>query len=132
MNRTPSRVIDYQTPMQRLLGQIPDYSFLRTFGCACWPNLRPYNTHKLAFHSKRCVFLGYNNQRKGYKCLEPSSRRAYISCDVIFDETIFPFSTLHPNAGAQLKVEISLLPPTLCTPQGDNLVAEPTVTNAAN
>jgi hypothetical protein len=56
----------------------------------------------------------------------------YIYRDVIFDETVFLFSTLHPNAGAQLKVEISLLLPMLCTPHGDSFVAEPTVTNAAN
>jgi hypothetical protein len=28
---------------------------------------------------------------------------------VVFDETEFPFSKLHPNAGARLREEISLL-----------------------
>jgi hypothetical protein len=32
------------------------------------------------------------------------------SRDVVFDVTVFPFATLHPNAGAQLRAEISLLP----------------------
>ena len=27
-----------------------------SFGCAVWPNLRPYNSRKLAFRSTRCVF----------------------------------------------------------------------------
>jgi hypothetical protein len=49
INRTPSRVISYQTPMEKLLGNKPDCSFLCTFRCACWPNLRPYNTQKLSF-----------------------------------------------------------------------------------
>jgi hypothetical protein len=34
----------------------------------------------------------------------------YISCDVVFDETIFPFHKLNPNAGARLRAEILLLP----------------------
>jgi hypothetical protein len=34
----------------------------------------------------------------------------YISCDIAFDETIFPFSTLHSNVGARLRDEINLLP----------------------
>ncbi|XP_071683458.1 uncharacterized protein [Lolium perenne] len=34
----------------------------------------------------------------------------YISRDVVFDENIFPFASLHPNAGALLKKEILLLP----------------------
>ena len=75
INRLPSRVINNETPHERLLGQPPDYSFLRTFGCACWPNLRPYNNRKLAFRSKQCVFLGYSPLHKGFKCLEPSVGR---------------------------------------------------------
>jgi hypothetical protein len=47
---------------------------------------------------------------KGFKCLDPSSGRVYISRDVVFDETVFPFSTLHPNAGARLRREVDLLP----------------------
>ena len=35
INRLPSKVIDNHTPLARLLGQQPDYMFLRTFGCAC-------------------------------------------------------------------------------------------------
>jgi hypothetical protein len=34
----------------------------------------------------------------------------YISCDIIFDETVFPFATLHSNVGAWLHAEIELLP----------------------
>jgi hypothetical protein len=101
------------TPMEHLLGMKSDYSLLRTFGCACCPNLWPYTTHKLSFCSKRCVFLEYNPLHKGYKCLETSTRHVYISRDVIFDETMFPFASPHPNVGAQLNIEILLLPPTL-------------------
>jgi histone deacetylase 1/2 len=70
INRTPSKVLNYSTPLERLFDQTPDYSSLRVFGCACYPNLRPYNRHKLEFRSKQCVFLGYSNMHKGFKCLE--------------------------------------------------------------
>jgi hypothetical protein len=59
------------------------------------------------------VFLGYSNLHKGYKCLNVASGRVYISWDVVFDETIFPFSKLNPNSGAQLKSDVMLLHPTL-------------------
>lgn len=52
INRVPSRVINFETPLEHLFGIKPDYSALRTFGCACWPNLRPYQAHKLSFRSK--------------------------------------------------------------------------------
>ena len=42
----------------------------------------------------------------------------------MFDENTFPFSTLHPNAGARLCAEILLLPPELLNPSdhgGENV-----------
>jgi histone deacetylase 1/2 len=94
INRLPSRVIDMKTPLERLLGELPDYMFFRVFGCACWPYLRPYNNRKLEFRSKKCVFLGYSSLHKGYKCLHVPTNRMYISRDVVFDESVFPFSQL--------------------------------------
>jgi hypothetical protein len=53
INITSTKVLDYQTPTEVLLKSKPDYSSLRVFGCACWPNLRPFNSRKLTFRSKR-------------------------------------------------------------------------------
>src|SRR4051812_20998031 len=106
INRLPSKVIQHKTPTELLFKTSPDYSFLRTFGCAVWPNLRPYNQHKLQFRSKQCTFLGYSGLHKGYKCLDISTGRIYISRDVTFDESSFPFAHLRPNAGALLRAEL--------------------------
>lgn len=46
---------------------------------------------------------------KGFKCLEVNTSWVYVSRDVVFDEHVFPFAKLHPNAGALLRQEISLL-----------------------
>ena len=91
----------------------PLITTLRVFGCACWPNLRPYNARKLMFRSQQCVFLGHSAQHKGVKCLDIPIGHVYISRDVVFDETQFPFEKLHPNAGALLRKEILLLPSNL-------------------
>jgi hypothetical protein len=110
INLLPSKVLNFATPVETLLHVNPNYESLRIFGCACWPNLRPYNQRKLAFRSKQCVFLGYSLLHKGVKCLDVSTGRIYISRDVVFDENIFPFASLHSNAGARLREEILLLP----------------------
>jgi hypothetical protein len=129
INRVPSKTIQYQAPLQRLYQVKPNYSSLHIFGCACWSNLRPYNQRKLKFRSKECVFLGYNNINKGFKCLDVSTDRIYISRDVVFDESIFPFAKLHPNAGVRLRSKILLLPPSLIPPEslhnGVNNLGEP-------
>jgi histone deacetylase 1/2 len=93
INRMPTPVLNKDTPIHRLLQVEPNYFFLRIFGCAFLPSLRKYNSHKLEFRSKMCVFLGYSPMHKGYKCLDRSTGRIYISRDVVFDESVFPFAT---------------------------------------
>jgi histone deacetylase 1/2 len=124
INRIPTKLLNYSTPLETLFHEKPDYSALRIFGCACWPNLRPYNTRKLEFRSKRCAFVGYSNFHKGFKCLDISTGRVYISRDVVFDESVFPFSELHPNAGVLLRSEILLLPPELLNASGTTTVPD--------
>jgi histone deacetylase 1/2 len=92
INRMPSRTINNDTPIHKLFKTQPDYSLLKVFGCACWPNLRAYNDKKLSFRTKQCVFLGYSSSHKGYKCFDRSTGRIYLSRDVVFDESLFPFS----------------------------------------
>jgi hypothetical protein len=55
-------------------------------------------------------FLGYSNMHKGFKCLNDAAGRVYISGDVVFDELVYPFSKLNPNAGVHLQSEMLLLP----------------------
>ena len=129
INRLPSRVIGNLSPMENLFQTNPDYTSLRTFGCACWPNMRPYNTHKLAFRSQQCVFVGYSIRHKGYKCLHLPTARVYISRDVTFDESrpYYPCSPTHNSSSTHELISFltfrefssitpSLPPPSLSPP----------------
>lgn len=49
-----------------LINRTPNYNFLKSFGCFCFPYLCPYNNHKLNFWSATCMFLGYSNNHLGY------------------------------------------------------------------
>jgi len=51
INLLPSPVLDNRSPHSLLFPNAPDYTLLRTFGCACYPLLRPYNRYKLDFRS---------------------------------------------------------------------------------
>ena len=115
----PTPVLNKETPISRLLHVQPNYDFLRIFGCACWPSIRKYNTHKLDYRSKMCVFVGYSPIHKGYKCLDRSTGRIYISRDVIFDESVFPFST--PG----VSVDISPLAESISFPSNEQVTSAP-------
>ncbi|KAL8151199.1 LOW QUALITY PROTEIN: hypothetical protein V2J09_021007 [Rumex salicifolius] len=93
-NRTITPLQHNKSPFQLLYSKNPDYRLLKTFGCACYPYLRPYNSTKLAFRSLPCLFIGYNSKHKGYVCLHLPIGRIYISAHVIFDEALFPYK--HP------------------------------------
>lgn len=81
------------SPFEKLYQLKLDYKILKSFGCSCFPNIRPYNTHKFDFHTIKCVFIGYSPIHKGYKCLS-SSGKIYVARDMVFDENTYPFGTL--------------------------------------
>jgi hypothetical protein len=97
INRMPTPLLKNSSSYEILFQTSPDYKLLRIFGCACWPNLRPYNSHKLQPRSVQCIFLGYSIRHKGYQCFNLKNGRLYISRDVVFEETIFPLQTPLPN-----------------------------------
>ncbi|KAI0493313.1 hypothetical protein KFK09_027590 [Dendrobium nobile] len=119
----PSRNTQSRSPYELLYKQTPDYKHLRIFGTLCYPWLKPHSSNKLSPVSKPCVFIGYPDSQKGYKCLDPISNQVYTSCHVIFDESIFPFASPYPpnsiHSNANLYTPPLLLVPTSnpCTTQ---------------
>ncbi|GJU90139.1 retrovirus-related pol polyprotein from transposon TNT 1-94 [Tanacetum coccineum] len=105
INRLPTKLLGNHSPFELLYSRLPNYTNFRAFGCLVYPYLRDYSAHKLAPRSIPCVFIGYNPQYKGYKCLDPDSSRIYITRHARFDEVTFPFaSTANPNALSTLQL----------------------------
>jgi hypothetical protein len=59
INRMPTTILQNQSPFEVLFKCSPDYSFLKTFGCLCWSNLRPYNTNKFQPRSVQRLQIFY-------------------------------------------------------------------------
>jgi len=98
LNRRPCTSTGTTTPHQLLLGAPPDYTLLRVFGCACYPNLTATTTNKLSPRTTRCIFFGYLPDHHGYRCYDPTTRRVFTSRHVVFDELSFPFrATVTPT-----------------------------------
>lgn len=97
LNRLPHSSLKFEVPYHKLYNIPPDYTQLKPFGCCCFPWLRPYTSNKLEPRSTACVFLGYCANTKGYRCLDPSTQKVYISRHVKFVEHDFPYPHLLPS-----------------------------------
>lgn len=89
VNRLSTPNLQNLSPQELLFHSRLDLKHLRTFGCDCFPLLKPYNTYKLQPHTSSCIFLGYPAYTKGYICLDPITSRIYISINILFNETDF-------------------------------------------
>jgi hypothetical protein len=82
------------------------------------------------------VFLGYSPHHKGVKCLDTFTGWVYISKDVLFDESVFPFTALNPNARKHLQEDVLIFRThTLSTPGDahvDDYIHLPVVPNVTN
>ena len=88
----PTRVLQFQTPLHslkqlfslcRIYSELP----LKVFGCTCFVCVPQIFRSKLEPTPEKFVFLGYAQNKKGYKCFNTVTKKTYISMDVSFLET---------------------------------------------
>ena len=129
----PTPVFHNKSSFKCLLRQPPNYYFLRTFRYLCFLILRPYNAHKLDYHSTPCVFLGYSSSHLGYHCLDLSSKHLYISRHVRFNKHVFLFlksaHLLPPTSHTHLPTTITHLPSLTFFPSTTPSAPPPTSSN---
>ncbi|PKU65522.1 Retrovirus-related Pol polyprotein from transposon TNT 1-94 [Dendrobium catenatum] len=112
INRMPSPNTTNLSPFELFHKTQPRYDHLRTFGCECFYLLPPHSHHKLQPKSKSCVFLGYSDTYKGYKCLDLTTNKIHISRHTDFNEHVFPFknSPQSPNIQPTSSIPFLLQP----------------------
>ena len=106
INRTPSVLLKNKIPFELLFGHAPGFKHLRVLGCLAYAHNLNHKGDKFATRSRRCVFLGYPYGKKGWKLYDLESHSVFVSRDVVFQETTFPFavSDVAPVSNGELGV----------------------------
>ena len=86
INQSPSTAIDLKTPMEMWNGKPIDYSSLHIFGCLVYVMYNSQERSKLDPKSRKCIFLGYADNVKGYRLWDPTAHKVVVSRDVTFAE----------------------------------------------
>ncbi|XP_019181692.1 PREDICTED: uncharacterized protein LOC109176758 [Ipomoea nil] len=108
INRLPSAAINNQIPYQVLTKRIPQYHHLKVFGCLAFATTVGPKS-KLDARARKCIFLGYGNNTKGYKMYDISSKELFMSRDVVMYEQVFPFQ----QDNNQERRSHQMIPPTM-------------------
>ena len=86
INRLPQARLGFVSPFQKLWNTKPTVSHFQVFGCVCYVFVPNHLRSKFDKKAVRCIFVGYDGQRKGWRCYNPTNGHCYTSRDVIFDE----------------------------------------------
>ena len=86
INKLPQPKLGFVSPFEILWDMKPTISYFRVFGCVCYVFVPDHLRSKFDKKAVKCVFVGYDNQRKGWRCCDPTSGKYYTSRDVVFDE----------------------------------------------
>lgn len=85
------------TPYERLHNVAPDYAHLKVFGSLCYAHNQAHKGDKFAARSRKCIFVGYPYGKKAWRLYDLETCEFFVSRDVKFYETEFPFAKLTEN-----------------------------------
>ena len=79
-----------KTPTELFYGKKPSISHLRVFGSSAFAHIPKGTRTKLDPRAEQCVLLSFEEAAKAYRCYMPSTRKVFISRDLLINEAAPP------------------------------------------
>jgi hypothetical protein len=86
INRVPLSPINMKSPYELMFEEKPSVKHFKVFGSICYVNVPDAKRNKLDTKAQKCIFIGHDERKKGWKCMDPKTHKFCISWDVVFDE----------------------------------------------
>lgn len=86
INRLPQPKLGFKSPHEMLWREKLTVSHLKVFGYVCYMFVLDHLRSKFEKKVIRCIFVGYDDARKGWRCCDPTTGKCHVSRNVVFDE----------------------------------------------
>lgn len=108
INRLPTPLLLQKSPYEVLYKSKPDFFTLHAFGYLAYANSLKAGRTKFDLRASKCIFLGEKLGTKGFLLFNLKTHDLFLSRDVYFYDTIFPFQDTNPPLSEQAHVTSSL------------------------
>ncbi|GAA0168960.1 hypothetical protein LIER_23544 [Lithospermum erythrorhizon] len=78
--------LGFVSPFEKLKNVKPTVNYFRVFGCVCYVFIVDEHLSKFEKKAIRFIFVGYDEQKKGWRCCDLNTNRTYVSRNIVFDE----------------------------------------------
>ncbi|KAH9726202.1 hypothetical protein KPL70_008169 [Citrus sinensis] len=126
LNRSPTKAVRDKTPFEAWHSQKPIVDHLKIFGSIAYALIPAQSREKFDEKGEKYLFIGYSDESKGYRLLNPTTNKLVISRDVVFDEAS-AWQWVNDQSQASSFFEAPVSPPN--SSQQNNL--EPNFPNSA-
>ena len=106
LNRVPSTALNHESPYERLMGQPPDFSKLKRFGCKAYVHLDANKRTKWTPRAVTGIYAGTCDWNGAYKVFLPKFNELRTAYHVKFTENAM-IKLTKPSAGAKTSPQLT-------------------------
>ena len=101
INRSPLGPLNFEVPEKEWTEKYVSYSHLRVFGCKCFVHVPKEQRSKLDDKAVPHVFIGYGDEKFGFRLWDLTKKKLVRSKDVVFqdDQTLGDFNKANQSKG---------------------------------
>ena len=78
INRLPQPKLGFKSPHELLWKVKLVVRHLKVFGCVCYVFVPDHLSRKFEKKAIRCIFVGYDDASKGWRCCDPTTEKAEL------------------------------------------------------